>query len=560
MSGGLRKASGNLSKFESRTSRVGASLGRLGGAMAKIGTVAAVGIGVGIAAGVRGGIESLVELEDATTTVDGAIATMGLTGKVTSAQIAAWANDIETDVQAAFDDKAITAATGTLLRYGKLAPKNIQPAMEVMTDLAARTGSVESASTLLAKALADPTKAAGKLSRQGIILTKAQQKQIAAFVKAGKVGEAQAVILGAVEKQTKGAAAAMNGPGRDALNQLQDAGEDVQRALATGFLPVLKDVAKWLNDELAKPSTIDSIRDFGSALAGGFRDALSWAQQLPWDKIKSGLSTAAGLAKDLIGAFTSLPPEAQATIVALAGLNKLSGGAVTGIVSELGKGLIKGVLGMTAAVVNLRAGTVVGPGGGPGGGVPPVAAPPGGGSPPASGVVTPAIGAAVVLSKEQLFGGVASIVRDLGVVDPKRIDDLNTAVDQGFTRLQAAIDAGTTGTSRGLDQVDASTDWIGKLTGEVKTAATTTATKVEAGTNATGTRLTALSAATTSGLGGVKSTQAASNSLLSSINAKDWSPTINIPLTVRTSVSVRNSRVATATSARYGGEGRIYEP
>ena len=58
----------------------------------------------------------------------------------------------------------------------------------------------------------------------------------------------------------------------------------------------------------------------------------------------SGLEKAAGFAKTLIGIFTSLPPEAQATIIALAGLNKLSGGAVTSVIGSIGKG-IAGALG-----------------------------------------------------------------------------------------------------------------------------------------------------------------------------------------------------------------------
>src|SRR6187402_2061721 len=155
--------------------------GTAGKALAGMGAVAAVGL----TAAIKGGLEDLAALESATTSVDGAIEQMGKTGQVTSKQIADWANEIETATQAAFDDKAITASTATLLRFGKVTTDNIRPAMEVMTDLAVKTGSVESASALLAKALADPTKAAGKLSRAGVVLTKQQQKQIVAFVKAG---------------------------------------------------------------------------------------------------------------------------------------------------------------------------------------------------------------------------------------------------------------------------------------------------------------------------------------------------------------------------------------
>ena len=129
-----------------------------------------------------------------------------------------------------------------------------------MTPIPRRSIARDSAASLLAKALADPTKAAGKLARSGVILTKEQQKQIKAFVKAGKVAKAQQVILDALATTTKGAAAASVGEYGDALNTLNDTVEDAQRALAVGFLPVIKRVSSILTTELAKPSTIAARR------------------------------------------------------------------------------------------------------------------------------------------------------------------------------------------------------------------------------------------------------------------------------------------------------------
>ena len=204
---GAKKAMRSLGQLESTGYRVGQQVGKgLNNAATNIKRIGLVAAG-GIAIAVHQGIESLAELEDATTSVDGAIRQTGKTGQVTSKQIATWANEIETSVQAAFDDKAITAAATTLLRYGKVTTANLRPALVVMTDLAAKTGSVESASQLLAKALADPEKAAGKLARTGVVLTASQQKTIKALVKAGKVGKAQKVVLDAIAKSTKGAPA-----------------------------------------------------------------------------------------------------------------------------------------------------------------------------------------------------------------------------------------------------------------------------------------------------------------------------------------------------------------
>ena len=361
---GSRSAVSTLDKMDRKLGTISKRTGAFSGAVNR---ALSRGVDSLVNAGfdaLRGGIDSLVELESATTSVDGAIRRMGLTGKVTASQVAQWANEIESDVQAAFDDKDIARNAATLIRYGRIAPQNLRPAMAVMTDLAARTGSVDSASKLLAKALADPTKAAGALRKAGVVLTKKQEDQIKALVKSGKTAKAQAVIIAALAKTTKGAARDMNGPMKDAQNTLADVGEDAKRAFATGFLPVLQRVQTGLSKALADPAVIQRIKDFGGALAGAFDKAVTFVQGVDWKGLGDGLKVAGDWAGKLFDKFMSLPPEVKGTLLALAGLNKLSGGAVTGIVSELGKGLIKGVLGMTAGVVNLKAASVIGGGGG----------------------------------------------------------------------------------------------------------------------------------------------------------------------------------------------------
>jgi hypothetical protein len=351
------------------TSRAGQGLRTAAGNLAKIGAVAAGVIGTQVYAG----IQSLESLENATTAVDGAIRQMGQSGKVTSAEVATWANQIEASIGAAFDDKDITRATAILIRFGKVTPANLKQAMTVMTDLAAKTGDVDSASTLLAKALADPEKAAGKLARAGVVLTKAEQDQIKAFMKAGQTAKAQKVLLDALAKTTTGAAAATQGPYKRAMSTLRDVTEDAQRALAEGFLPIIERIATVLSNKLAQPGTINSIREFGKGLAGSFDRVLDAATKIPWGSIADAMKLAGTGAKAVLDFFVGLPPWVQTAVLTGWGLNKLTGGALGGIVGELGKGLIKGVLGMNAGVVNIRAGVVngggVGAAAGKGGGI-----------------------------------------------------------------------------------------------------------------------------------------------------------------------------------------------
>jgi hypothetical protein len=101
-------------------------------------------------------------------------------------------------------------------------------------------------------------------------------------------------------------------------------------------------VSQQLQEKLSDPAVIRGIEQFGVGLADGFEQALAFAQRIPWATIGEAM----------------LPPWVQTAVITGWGLNKLTGGALGGIVGELGKGLIKGVLGMNAGVVNARAGVV----------------------------------------------------------------------------------------------------------------------------------------------------------------------------------------------------------
>jgi hypothetical protein len=390
LSAGVKGAQTSLGKFESRWDKVSSKL-KAGLVVGGVGAAAFIGKQVSV------GLQSLADLESAVSSVDGAIAQVGPTWTTTGTEIAAAANRIEANVGAAFDDKDIVSATETLIRYGKVTEKNLEPAMEVMTDLAARTGSVDSAAQLLAKALADPAKAAGKLARSGVVLTKAQQDTIKAMVEANDMAGAQAYLLAELEKTTKGAAAASQGPYKRSQMVLADTMEDAQRAIAEGFLPVIERVRDILQKGLADPNTLQGIRDFGKSLASGLDSLIDIATGLPWKTIGDSLRLAGTGAKAVLDAFTSLPPWLQTAVLTGWGLNKLSGG----LIGELGKGLIKGVLGMTAGVVNINAGVVKG-GGLPVGGAAGGAAGIGAGTLLAGAAITAAAVAAVAVVQQEI--------------------------------------------------------------------------------------------------------------------------------------------------------------
>lgn len=145
------------------------------------------------------------------------------------------------------------------------------------------------------------------------------------------------------------------------LQLLKANARDAAITIGSKLLPKLTPLAKKAVDFLQAHEA--DIEKFGDTIASGFDKAADFANKIPWSQVGQGLKIAADWAGVLMDTFAHLPPEAQSTIIALAGLNKLSGGAITGIVGELGKGLIKGVLGINAAVVNVNGGVVNGAGG-----------------------------------------------------------------------------------------------------------------------------------------------------------------------------------------------------
>lgn len=374
---GTAKAAKNLKGLDATISNIGAHAGRglrtAGHNIARMG-VAALAAGAAITVmSVKSGLESLVEREDVISATAGAIKATGNAAGVSAEQIRGWSEAIESATGAAVDDKAIQAGANTLLRFGAVAEDQFKRALEAAVDLGAgmKTGP-EQGARILGKALADPVKGMTALRRAGIVLTATEEKRIKQLVKANKLTDAQAVLLTAIESRYKGAAAASQGPYSRALATMADATEDAQMALAEGFLPVIERAATWLRTKLADPATIQSLRDFGHSLAGAFDEAMNFLEGVDWKSIGDGLRVAADWAGRLFGAFMSMPSEVKGTIIALAGLNTLSGGAISGIAGELGKGLIKGVLGINAGVVNVRGAVVNGGGlpGGKGGGVP----------------------------------------------------------------------------------------------------------------------------------------------------------------------------------------------
>jgi hypothetical protein len=107
------------------------------------------------------------------------------------------------------DDEILQNVTANLLTFTNVAGTEFDRAQQAVLDLSTRLGTdLTSATVQVGKALNDPIKGVTSLGRAGVQFTAQQKELIETLVESGDVAGAQAVILGELETQFGGAAAA----------------------------------------------------------------------------------------------------------------------------------------------------------------------------------------------------------------------------------------------------------------------------------------------------------------------------------------------------------------
>lgn len=341
--GGFERKVGTLSKLGDQVGRgfqsATQNLTRLGIAGAGLLTLA-----------VTNGVRQLELLENATAQTNAVLAsTSGVAGQ-TAESIRNLAEKYE-GLNATIDDKVIQSGENLLLTFTNISKEAFEPALVAALNLNQALGGGEEGlqNTIIqvGKALQDPIRGLTNLRRVGVNFTEQQKQQIKQLVAANDLYGAQQIILQELGTEFGGSFAAAGDTATAKFAKVRDAVEDAQAALATAFLPVLEKVADKLGTFLADPATVQRIEDFGGQLAGGFDKVLEIIGKLDFGAIGDALTIAGTGAKAVFDAFTSLPPWIQTAVLTGWGLNKLTGGALTGIAGTLGKAVIGGLVGGT---------------------------------------------------------------------------------------------------------------------------------------------------------------------------------------------------------------------
>jgi hypothetical protein len=568
--GKVSKEVGGLGKM-GRTASRGIKI--LGVSLAAMGAAAAVGIG----AAIKTGIAELAKSEAAAAQTAAVLKSTGAAAHVTAAGI----DELTASLQAktATEDDAIRAGANMMLTFTNVrneAGKGndiFNQSIATLADMSrAMGGDMAKSAIQLGKALNDPIAGIGALKKVGVTFDAQQIKRIKAFVKEGKVTKAQAIILAELNKEFGGSGAAYAKTYAGTMEALGFAVEDAQKSLAIGFMPVLQKVAGFLRTQLARPEVIQGIKDLGTGLAGAFEGAMDFAMKIPWGSVIGAARGVAGAAKEIIGVFMAMPDWVKQILIGGFIANKLTGGAVSSLVGQLASGLVKGVLGINAGVVNLKAATVIGgPGGGGAGEVVKGA---GVSAFLGTAAAAAAITAAATAAMYGLFYLIPSIANGgkTGTA-PTIATNRNpgTVVDATWQTIASnlgltgkPVTGGGRGDKSTADEVKRLGAGMARMDGVIERAVAKGFAPTKTGIQATldknaraavsgDDRMTARIASLNSA---VNSGTRASRETATAVRNIDLRPVVNVPITVVSTVSVRGMAVAQRISRSYKNPGR----
>jgi phage-related protein len=151
------------------------------------------------------------------------------------------------------DTNSIKLTQAKLLTFKELAATadqlggNFERTTKAAIDLgAAGFGTAENNAVALGKALNDPIKGITALTRNGITFTESEKDRIKVLVESNKVGEAQNLILQAIETQVGGTAEAT----ANATDRMKVGFTQVQERIGLALLPVLDKFTAFMLDKL----------------------------------------------------------------------------------------------------------------------------------------------------------------------------------------------------------------------------------------------------------------------------------------------------------------------
>ena len=257
----LVKIAADTTDLKRGVDNVGASTGKLKGFAIKAGAALGGAFAIDkIAEFGQASVKAARESEVATSRLEQVFSSMGETTGEAAAAAEKYAAALSKQI--GVDDESIMAAQAKLATFKEVSSETARQAgifdraTAAAADLAAAGfGTLDSNAAQLGKALQDPVKGLNALARSGVTFTKAQKDQIKALMASGDQLGAQKIVLGAIEGQVKGTAAA-TATGADKMSV---AFGEMEEQVGAALLPVMDDFANLMTTVLI-PAFSASVR------------------------------------------------------------------------------------------------------------------------------------------------------------------------------------------------------------------------------------------------------------------------------------------------------------
>jgi hypothetical protein len=251
------------------------------------GALGALGVGLGAAeflGFLRNSVAEAREAERATLKLQAVLKATGGAAGLTAQELRRLADEMQ--AATGIENDLVIDAEAVLATFKSIGRDAFPEALQAAADLSAVFGQDLKASTVqLGKALEDPVRGLTALRRVGVSFTAAQEAQVKALVAANRQLDAQRLILGEVESQVGGAAAAMQGPLSRGLSEAglawKNFKEEVGNSLPiTGALEAITAAFEGLTD---------AVRAYGRYARGEVLNAFPtapapyrWGAVTPW--------------------------------------------------------------------------------------------------------------------------------------------------------------------------------------------------------------------------------------------------------------------------------------
>ena len=236
---------GQIDKIDNKAQKTSKSFGSMIGTAAKWGAALALAVG-GIAVA---SIKDAGEAEKSLAKLDSVLKSTGGEAGMTKKALTDLADGLEKTT--VFSAEATQEAETLLLTFTNIGkdvfPRATKTALDMATVLG---GDAASQSIALGKALNDPIKGIGALSKAGVSFTEGQKKSIKAMQEHGDMAGAQKIILDELVKEFGGAAEAVGKTFPGQLAIAKNALGNVTETLGTMLLPKLTEFLNWVTPHL----------------------------------------------------------------------------------------------------------------------------------------------------------------------------------------------------------------------------------------------------------------------------------------------------------------------